>query len=163
LLPLCGCRSPRVTPQECTALLDRYVEQLLRRDDPDASPSLIEKKQAEARQKAASHHDFLRCPERVSHEEMQCALHSANADATERCLVPIPLPQIAVNFLAKTEQLSLVYSASCSRGLEGLAGRGTSLHDVCMVPGRPWSVFALSRLVAGGGKPARELRLRANR
>lgn len=78
--------SARATAEQCAALLDRYVEQLARANDPRPASSTIALERAEARELAARSPSFARCSEAVSHEQASCALAAHNADEIERCL-----------------------------------------------------------------------------
>lgn len=90
-LALGGCRrGPPVTSEECDRLLDRYVELLLRQDDPKVGSAEINRHQVETRIRAASSGPFHRCTREVSRAQMDCALAAYNPDEIERCLVPIP-------------------------------------------------------------------------
>ena len=85
-----GCRRAPVTDDECQRLLDRYTEQLARVDRPHLASIELQKLQAEARTRAASHRAFQECPRQLSREQMDCALGAYNPDEIERCLVPVP-------------------------------------------------------------------------
>lgn len=85
-----GCRRQPVTSEECDRLLDRYVEMLLRQDEPRIGAAEINRYQVETRVRASSHGPFLRCTREVNREQMDCALAAYNPDEIERCLVPIP-------------------------------------------------------------------------
>ncbi len=90
-LALGGCRrSPPVTSEECDRLLDRYVELLLRQDDPKVGSVEINRHQVETRIRASSNGPFLHCTREVNREQMDCGLAAYNPDEIERCLVPIP-------------------------------------------------------------------------
>jgi hypothetical protein len=90
-LVLAGCRrGAPVTGEECDRLLDRYVELLLRQDDPKVGAAEINRHQVETRIRATSNGPFLRCRREVSREQMDCALAAYNPDEIERCMVPIP-------------------------------------------------------------------------
>ena len=90
LLAAPGCRRAPVTEDECQRLLDRYTEQLARVDRPHLATVELEKLQAEARTRAATHGPFKDCPRQLSREQMDCALGAFNPDEIERCLVPVP-------------------------------------------------------------------------
>ena len=85
LLAIGGCGA-RATPAECNALLDRYVELLVRQEDPNARPFDVDSAKALARAKAASDIEFLRCPREVRRRDVACALAAPNADEFEKCM-----------------------------------------------------------------------------
>jgi hypothetical protein len=60
---LCACSKPP-SHDECEALLDHYVELLVKADP-----------------------DFGACRERVSRSALECALNAPNADLLEQCLL----------------------------------------------------------------------------
>jgi hypothetical protein len=74
------------TPAECDALLDRYVELLLRQEDPDVGEGELAAKKALARDKAAHDAAFAACPKEVGAREIQCAMAAGNVDEFEKCL-----------------------------------------------------------------------------
>ena len=71
-------------------LLDHYVEQLLRRDGPAPSLVVLTREQTRVQQNAATDRNFLACTHRVTRYQMTCALEATDADAIERCLIPMP-------------------------------------------------------------------------
>ncbi len=81
-----GCEK-RPSPAECDALLDHYVELLVHSDRPGTNAAELQKLQQQAREKAKVDPEFAACPERVSRRELECALHAANADLLEQCLL----------------------------------------------------------------------------
>jgi hypothetical protein len=82
-LPACARHA---TPAECEALLDRYVELLLREQNPEvASGELVAKKEL-AREKAAHDAAFAACPKEVGARELHCAMLAGNVDDFEKCL-----------------------------------------------------------------------------
>jgi hypothetical protein len=86
LLPLVACDKP-VTRDECDALLDRYVELLVKSDSREASSEEILKLQREAKLRAAQDPEFSRCSREVSKKQLDCALRAPSADDVERCLL----------------------------------------------------------------------------
>jgi hypothetical protein len=80
-----GCgRAP--SPAECNALLDRYMENLLRSDRPGLSAGEILKLQGEARARAAADPAYAECPKRVSRRAYECAMQAETVDRMEICL-----------------------------------------------------------------------------
>jgi len=74
------------TPEECSALLDRYVELLVRERDPAVSDLDLSSKKELAREKAAHDEAFAACPKEVGAREMRCAMAAPNVDEFEKCL-----------------------------------------------------------------------------
>jgi hypothetical protein len=85
-LLLLGC-GRRLEPSECDALLDHYVELLLRDDRPKSSAGEIMRVQQEARRRAERDPAFKECPERVSRRGFQCAMDAQDANRLEQCLL----------------------------------------------------------------------------
>ncbi len=81
-----GCSKP-LQPNECKALLDRYVELLVHADHPDAGGDEIVRLQAEARTEAAGDPAFARCSNEVSRSQYECAMQATNPDQLEQCLM----------------------------------------------------------------------------
>ena len=81
-----GC-SKRPTQEECTALLDHYVELLVDSDRPGTNAAELLKLKLQAREKAKEDPEFRTCTERVSRRELDCALSASNADVLEQCLL----------------------------------------------------------------------------
>ena len=78
--------SRHATSTECTALLDRYVELLVREQDPKAPDSEIARQKDLTRTKAAKDPAFASCPKEVSAKGAQCAMTAVNVDEFEKCL-----------------------------------------------------------------------------
>jgi len=74
------------TPEECGALLDRYVELLVRERDPAASEIDLSSKKELAREKAAHDEAFAACPKEVGERAIRCAMAAPNVDEFEKCL-----------------------------------------------------------------------------
>jgi hypothetical protein len=68
-------------------MLDHYVEVLAQSDGRKASPEEILRLQREARAKAATDPEFLRCTGEVSRRQYECAIKAPSADDVERCLL----------------------------------------------------------------------------
>ncbi|WP_437809713.1 hypothetical protein [Sorangium sp. So ce1078] len=77
--------SPRPSPEACAALLDRYVELVLRAATPEPAASELAERKAMARE-AAGERGFARCEADLTQAEVACALGAGNADDLERCL-----------------------------------------------------------------------------
>jgi hypothetical protein len=80
-----GC-ARHATATECSALLDRYVELLVREQDPKASDAEIAKQKGLTREKASHDASFASCPKEVSSRELGCAMGAPNVDEFEKCL-----------------------------------------------------------------------------
>jgi hypothetical protein len=85
-LALAGCGKP-LAPAECDALLDRYVELLLRDDRPKSSAGEVLRVQQEARKRAARDPAFQQCRARVSRSSFDCAMEANDANQLEQCLL----------------------------------------------------------------------------
>lgn len=86
---LFGATSCRKAPtaEECGALLDQYVQLLVKSDRAITSEAEVLKLQAQAREKAARDPAFQRCSEELSRAELECALRADTADRFEQCLL----------------------------------------------------------------------------
>jgi hypothetical protein len=80
-----GC-TRRATTAECNALLDRYVELLVRQENPDAREIDIAKAKDLARARVARDKDFSHCTRDVSKRDVSCALAAPNVDELEKCM-----------------------------------------------------------------------------
>lgn len=85
-LLLVGCGKRLETP-ECDALLDHYVELLLRDDRPKSSAGEIMRVQQEARRRAEQDPAFKECRARVSRRSFNCAMDAQDANRLEQCLL----------------------------------------------------------------------------
>ncbi len=83
---LAGCGKP-LSHEECSELLDRYVDLLAQSDQPDAGAATLLHLQVQARAKAARDPAFAGCAEHVSRSQWQCAMKATDADTLERCLL----------------------------------------------------------------------------
>lgn len=81
-----GC-GKRPTHDECDALLDHYVELLIDSDRPGTNAAEKHKLQLQAREKAKADPEFAACTERVSRQELDCAMKASSADVLEQCLL----------------------------------------------------------------------------
>jgi hypothetical protein len=82
-LPGCG---RAVASEECSALLDRYVEKLVGSDRPGVSAAELVRLQAEARATAKTDPAFRDCTKEVSRRQMDCAMRAETVDRMEICL-----------------------------------------------------------------------------
>ncbi|HKQ69584.1 MAG TPA: hypothetical protein VJT73_09605 [Polyangiaceae bacterium] len=80
-----GC-THHATGPECDALLDKYVELLVREQNPKASDTEIAKQKGVARQKAVGDLSFASCPKEVSSYAASCAMLAPRVDDFEKCL-----------------------------------------------------------------------------
>ncbi|HXK19352.1 MAG TPA: hypothetical protein VNG33_16190 [Polyangiaceae bacterium] len=87
LLLLAGGCGKRLDDNECQALLDHYVELLLRDDRPKSSAGEIIRLQQEARKKAERDPSFLECRSKVSRKSFDCAMEAQDANRLEQCLL----------------------------------------------------------------------------
>ncbi|HVY31160.1 MAG TPA: hypothetical protein VHB79_31605 [Polyangiaceae bacterium] len=83
---LFGC-GKRLEPHECDALLDHYVELLLRDDRPKSSAGEVMRVQQDARRHAEQDPAFKECRERVSRRSFDCAMEAQDANRLEQCLL----------------------------------------------------------------------------
>jgi hypothetical protein len=82
---LAAC-SRRASAADCAALLDRYVELLVREQDPKAPDTEIARQKAATRAKAEKDTAFASCPTEVSVKSARCAMIAVNVDEFEKCL-----------------------------------------------------------------------------
>jgi hypothetical protein len=82
---IAGCMR-HATAAECAALLDRYVELLVREQDPKAPDSEIARQRDLTRAKAEKDPSFASCPKEVSAKGALCAMSATNVDEFEKCL-----------------------------------------------------------------------------
>jgi hypothetical protein len=82
-LPAC---SRHATTGECSALLDRYVELLVREQDPKAPDGEIARQKELTRAKAEKDAAFASCPTEVTGKGARCAMSAVNVDEFEKCL-----------------------------------------------------------------------------
>jgi len=71
---------------DCAALLDRYVELLMREQDPKAPDTEVFRQKAATRAKAEKDSAFASCPSEVSVKSARCAMTAVNVDEFEKCL-----------------------------------------------------------------------------
>jgi hypothetical protein len=82
---LAGC-ARHATVADCDALLDRYVELLVREQDPSAGDAEMARQKGMIREKAAQDSAFASCPKEVTAHAARCALAAPNVDEFEKCL-----------------------------------------------------------------------------
>lgn len=75
------------TPEQCTALLDRYLDHKSRQRDPELDDNDI----ARARQKARADEpaylsDLAACRDQLTAAEVECGIATSNVDDLERCV-----------------------------------------------------------------------------
>ncbi|MFO0762600.1 MAG: hypothetical protein U0359_39535 [Byssovorax sp.] len=75
---------PHPTPEQCSAMLDRYAEQRARAALPDGAESPPPRRPAEPHPPA----EIARCARELTPRELECAMRSGYADELERCLPP---------------------------------------------------------------------------
>jgi hypothetical protein len=78
--------SRHATSAECAALLDRYVELLVREQDPKATDADVARQKEATRAKAEKDSAFASCPSEVSTKGANCAMRAVNVDEFEKCL-----------------------------------------------------------------------------
>jgi hypothetical protein len=74
------------TASDCSALLDRYVELLVREQNPKASDAEMAAQKEATREKATHDASFASCPHEVSAGSVRCAMGAPNVDEFEKCL-----------------------------------------------------------------------------
>ncbi len=77
----------RVTEQQCSALLDRYVEQLADQNSFGENKKEAPRLKREASELARRDPSFQKCPHEVSRAQWDCAMQAPNADRLEQCLL----------------------------------------------------------------------------
>jgi hypothetical protein len=80
---LSGCRKVATQPQ-CDAIVDRYVDLVVRQTDAGAS-SLDESKK-KVREMAEADEDFRSCTAHVEVAQYDCAMKAMTPEAIEKCL-----------------------------------------------------------------------------
>jgi hypothetical protein len=86
VLPLVSC-GRSLSPAECDALLDRYVEKLVGSDRPDTPAAELVELKRRAREKAARDPAFAECKHAVSRKKFECAMQAETVDRMEICLL----------------------------------------------------------------------------
>jgi hypothetical protein len=87
-LGLTSC-ARHATLAECSALVDHYVELVVRERNPKADDAEISRHKATFRVEAAHDPSFAACPKEISAKDARCALAAPNIDEFERCLVTL--------------------------------------------------------------------------
>jgi hypothetical protein len=86
-----GCHK-KIRPEECAAMLDRYIDMVVAADPavrnvPPAQASAVrETKKAAKKAEANYAHVQGRCESEVSRGEYDCAMAAKNADEWEACI-----------------------------------------------------------------------------
>lgn len=78
--------SAHASVAECSTLLDRYVELLVREQDPKVQAADLERQKQATREKARTDPSFAQCPQEVTVKELGCAMRAPNVDEFEKCL-----------------------------------------------------------------------------
>jgi hypothetical protein len=81
-----ACGRP-LAPEECDALLDRYVEKLVGSDRPGTPAAEVLELQRRAREKARRDPAFAECRSAVSRAKFECAMQAPTVDRMEICLL----------------------------------------------------------------------------
>jgi hypothetical protein len=85
-LTLMGCREP-LSDSECSRLLERYTELLVRSDREDVTAVELERLKAQALARARREPAFAECSSKVSRRAYECAMAAENVDRMEQCLL----------------------------------------------------------------------------
>ena len=80
-----GCRKI-ATRQQCDAIVDRYVDLVVKSDAPDAGAAEIAAMKSMVREIAAADEDFRSCPTHVEIAQYDCAMKAATPETIEKCL-----------------------------------------------------------------------------
>jgi hypothetical protein len=78
--------APHPSRDECSALLDRYVDHLAHAAEPKPAASTIAERTRVARSRAEKDPEFATCAEALTREQAACAMNANDADQFERCL-----------------------------------------------------------------------------
>ena len=82
---LAGC-SRRATRAECDAVMDHYVEMLVREYNPSLDSSELRAQYERTRAKVAQDPSFADCPKQIRERDVRCALRALNVAELEQCL-----------------------------------------------------------------------------
>jgi hypothetical protein len=77
---------PKVSKEQCDALLDHYAALVVKDKMPDASAETIKAEQEREKSEARGDDAFKNCRSEVSAAEYECAMKASTADAVEKCL-----------------------------------------------------------------------------
>jgi prophage tail gpP-like protein len=80
-----GC-TPKASPTQCDALLDRYAQLVVTEELHDASADQLRAERERERSEARADDAFKNCSSEVSRAELDCAMRAPNASAFEKCL-----------------------------------------------------------------------------
>jgi len=92
LVPLLPACHKKIEPQECTAMLDRYIDMVVEADltqrqvPPEQVAAMRERKKAAKKAEANYAHVEEKCQREVTRKEYECAMASKNADEWEACI-----------------------------------------------------------------------------
>jgi hypothetical protein len=81
-----ACSEP-LTPDECSQLLDKYTQLLVRQKNAAVTEEELVKARRDARSKAAASRDFSKCGTKLSRRQYRCAMSAPSVDEMERCLL----------------------------------------------------------------------------
>ena len=82
---LAGC-SRRATRVECDAVMDHYVEMMVREYNPSLDSSERRAQYERTRAKAAQVPSFADCPKQITQADVSCALRAVSVAELEQCL-----------------------------------------------------------------------------
>jgi hypothetical protein len=71
---------------DCSELLDRYVELLVREQSPSADDGEIAAQKRATREKAAHDPSFASCPKELRASAVRCAMGAPSVDEFEKCI-----------------------------------------------------------------------------
>jgi hypothetical protein len=92
LAPLFPACQKRIRPEECTAMLDRYIDMVVEADIaarhvPQEQIAAVRGVKKAAKKAEASYvHVQARCESEVTRKEYDCAMAAKNADEWEACI-----------------------------------------------------------------------------
>lgn len=78
--------SAHPTPEQCEALLERYITHVAHAVDPKPQASALAERRKLARAAADKHGAFAACAEELTMDEHTCGMQAQSADELERCL-----------------------------------------------------------------------------
>jgi hypothetical protein len=92
LVPFLPACHKKIEPQECAAMLDRYIDMVVDKDltdrhvPPEQIAAVRETKKAAKKAEASYVGVEERCENEVTHKEYECAMASKTADEWEACI-----------------------------------------------------------------------------
>ena len=84
-IALAGC-SRHATRAECDAVMDHYVEMIVREYNPSLDPSELRAQYDRTRAKAQKEPSFADCPRQIRLRDVRCALAAGSVIELEQCL-----------------------------------------------------------------------------